>query len=98
MLLLFLFWLIAVKGLLEQTQERIYYGETKKWQNWTDYLFSATQEQDYAYAFAWVDDWKADFIWEFYDERESLVEDLPAKKESILQKEKNGMVFREVTS
>ncbi|MDE6749422.1 MAG: LysM peptidoglycan-binding domain-containing protein [Lachnospiraceae bacterium] len=93
MLLLFLFWLIAVKGLLEQTQERIYYGETKKWQNWTDYLFSATQEQDYAYAFAWVDDWKADFIWKFYDARESLVEDLLAKKESMLQKEKNGTVW-----
>lgn len=93
MLLLFLYWLIVAKGLLAQTQERIYYGETKKWQNWTDYLFSATQEQDYAYVFAWVDEWKADFIWGFYDERDTLAEDLPAKKDSILQKERTGTVW-----
>lgn len=34
-----------------------------------------------------------DFIWEFCDGRESLVNDLPAKKESMLQKEKDGTIW-----
>lgn len=77
----------------EQVSARVHYGEGQALRYWTDCLLSTTRNQDYAYAYVWVDDKTADFIWEFYDESESLVGDLLSKKESMLQKEKNGVVW-----
>ena len=72
----------------------MYYGEEKKYKYWTDCLFSKTQNRDYAYTFVWVDDRRADFTWEFFDDKDSLVENFTEKKEDILQKEKSGTVWR----
>ena len=91
-ILLFLCLILGVK-IREQTQGRVYYGEGKTCEYWTDALFSKTQNQDYAYAFVWVDDKKADFTCEFYDDSDSLVEDFLEKKEDMLQEEKSGMVW-----
>lgn len=91
-MLLFLCLILGMK-IREQTQGRVYYGERRACKYWTDCLFSKTQNQDYAYAFVWVDDRRADFTWEFYDDKDSLVEDFLEKKEDMLQKEKSGMVW-----
>lgn len=77
----------------EQSQGRVYYGEGEEWQDWTDYLFFTTQNQDYAYAFAWVDDVSADFAWGFYNDRESLLGAFSEEKESMMQKEKNAVLW-----
>ena len=91
--MLFFLCLLVGKRIWEQTHGRVYYGERKTCEYWTDCLFSKTQNQDYAYAFVWVDDRKADFTWEFYDDKNSLVEDFLEKKEDMLQKEKSGTAW-----
>ena len=91
-ILLFL-CLLAGMRVWEQAHGRVYYGEEKKYKYWTDCLFSETQDQDYAYAFVWVEHKKADFTWEFCDDEDSLVADFLEKKEDILQKEKSGMAW-----
>ncbi len=91
-MMLFLCLILGVK-IREQTQGSVYYGEGKACEYWTDALFSKTQNQDYAYAFVWVDDKKADFTWEFYDDKDSFVEDFLEKKEDMLQEEKSGTVW-----
>lgn len=47
----------------------------------------------HAFAFIWVDDKTADFTWEVYDDRETLVEDFLEKKEDVLQQEKDAAVW-----
>ena len=91
--MLFFLCLLVGKGIWEQAQGRVYYGEGRTCEYWTDCLFSETQNRDYAYAFVWVDDRKADFTWEFYDDKDSLAEDFIEKKEDMLQKEKSGTVW-----
>lgn len=47
----------------------------------------------HAFAFIWVDDKTADFTWEVYDDRETLVEDFLEKKEDALQQENDAVVW-----
>ena len=91
--MLFFLCLLVGMRIWEQTHGRVYYGERKTCEYWTDCLFSKTESQDYAYAFVWVDDRKADFTWELYDDKDSLVEDFLEKKEDMLQKEKSGTAW-----
>lgn len=92
-LILFFLCLLAGKGLWEQSRGRVYYGERRTWKYWTDCLISKAQDRDYAYAFVWADDKKADFSWEFFDNRDSLIEDLAEKKEDMQPKEKNAALW-----
>ena len=85
--------LIVGKGLWEQAPGRVYYGVTKEWRYWVDCMLSAAQERDYVYTFAWVDDEKADFIWRFCDDRDSLVEAFTEEKEDMQQKDKDAVLW-----
>ncbi|MCM1155037.1 MAG: LysM peptidoglycan-binding domain-containing protein [Roseburia sp.] len=91
-ILLFL-CLMAGKSLWERLSGRVYYGEKRKWEYWTDCLLSEAKKNDYTYAFVWVSDETADFTWEFYEEREALVEDFLEKKEELLRKEKDAALW-----
>lgn len=92
LLLLFL-CLIAWKMPGEQATVKVHYGWGKEWRYWTNCLLPATQNQDYAYAFVWVDDRKAEFIWRFCDNEESLANDFIEEKENIHQKESNAALW-----
>ena len=92
-LLLFFSCLTTWKIFEEQETIKVHYGRGKEFLYWADCLLPATQDQDYAYAFVWVNDSNAEFIWRFYDNEKSLTEDFIEEKEDIHQKEKDAVLW-----
>ena len=92
-LLLFFSCLTTWKMFGKQETIKVHYGRGEEFLYWTDGLLPATQNQDYAYAFVWVNDSNAEFIWRFYDNEKSLTEDFIEEKEDIHQKEKDAVLW-----
>ncbi|MBD5454446.1 MAG: LysM peptidoglycan-binding domain-containing protein [Lachnospiraceae bacterium] len=94
-MLLFLCLLVG-KRIWEQRSEKTQYeqwGVAQKENFWTENLFSASQDSDYAYAFVWADDETADMAWSFPEDRDALVEAFTEEKEDMLQKEEDAALW-----
>lgn len=64
----------------ERKSETIAFGEGSEWESWEDYLYQATKDEKYVFAFIETADGSAEFEWAYYDDREAMTDAFSKEK------------------